>query len=201
MKRVLSFGCLALSIVFLLAGCSRTAMENDTYFIGTWDGQNNNVLQLCADGTYELGTQSSGDRGTYKIKGETITFVSDVGNEYEHRLFLEKYVLRTAYDGEIPQTDKFSVTVRNEERNAGVVMEFSEDGTVTRQIYITNVSNQRISGTYTREEEKITCDFQIFGVFSFIVCDGVLYDAYELDADYVPPTQVPSATPTATGGA
>lgn len=197
MKRVLFLGCLLCGIFLLLAGCSQKTVEQDTYYIGTWDGQERNILLLREDGTYELGTESSGDRGTYEIHDETVSFTSETGGEYDHILYMDKYILRTAYEGEIPEDDLFSATARSEARNAGVIMTFSEDGTVTRQIYITNISNQQISGTYSRDGERIVCDFLIFGTYSFVVRDGILYDAYEKDEDYVPPTETSELTPTA----
>ncbi len=77
-------------------------------------------------------------------------------------------------------------------------MTFREDGTVTRQIYITNISDQRIAGTYTREGDVITCKFSYYGIGKYVIKDNILYDAYELEENYVAPTPKPTNPPTYT---
>lgn len=78
-------------------------------------------------------------------------------------------------------------------------MNFAEDGKVTRQIYITNVSDQRIIGLYTREGDVISCNYGMYGKTQYIIKDGQLFDAYELSEDYVPPEPTGSSSEELTG--
>lgn len=197
MKRIL-FLLSALVVMATMIGCSEKKLKEDSYFVSGLGSATEAVLLLRADGTYLLNAGSTKDSGNYSIKKDVITFTPDDGVVYEQQLYKDKYVLHEKYDGGIPKSDTFDAVVNNESRGGGVIMTFREDGTVTRQIYITNISDQRIAGTYTREGDVITCKFSYYGIGVYVIKDNVLYDAYQLKKDYVPPTPKPTELPTNT---
>ncbi len=192
--------------MLMLVGCGDT-LEEDTYYVSMWDADGNNVFALLADGSFHSQASESGDKGTYEIdkKAGEVRLTSETGGEYTYILFGD-YLLVEAYDGTIPDGDCFSAKVQCDLAGGGsAIMEFFEDGTMSRRIFIEGLMNNKISGTYSREGDLIVCDFQTLGTMSYPVKDGVIYDAYKKDPDFVPasdkkltPTATPTATPTGT---
>ncbi len=190
MKRVVSgilLGILLLTTLLTGVGCGKEEephwVDKEMFFIGMWEKDDHNVIQLLTDGTFMLATSTSGDTGTYEIVDDTVKMTSETGPQYEYILHGD-YLLSEAYEGDEISGGKLDGSYEIEHSGYGIVMEFSEDGTVTRQLYIAELMNNRIKGTYTVSDDVVTCDFLLMGTFRFVIKDGVLYDAYEYDENY-----------------
>ncbi len=161
---------------------SRLVTE-EMFYVGMWEADDHNVIQFLTDGSFLVATSTSGDQGTYKIVGDEVIMTSETGPQYTYELYGD-YLLSEAYKGNKISGDTMKGTYEIVHGGYGIVMEFSEDGTVTRRVYVTDMMDNRISGTYTIKDGVVTCDFLIMGTFRFVIKDGVMYDAYEHVPNY-----------------
>lgn len=180
-------------LFLLLAGTALTTVgcgeeesrlvTEEMFYVGMWEADDHNVIQLLTDGSFLVVTSTSGDQGTYKIVGDEVIMTSETGPQYTYELYGD-YLLAEAYTGDKISGDTMKGTYEIVHGGYGIVMEFSEDGTVTRRVYVTDMMDNRISGTYTIKDGVITCDFLIMGTYRFVIKDGVMYDAYEHVPNY-----------------
>ncbi len=188
-KRVVRCLCLCALLVgaaAMLIGCGKDKwVSEERFYVGIWEEDSNNVIHLMTDGNYELTTSQSGDKGTYELTEDALLLNSESGVQYEYPIKGD-YVLAEAYEGEPVEGTALSGTYEIRHGGYGIVMEFAEDGTVTRQVYVTELMNNRIEGTYKVDDGMVTCDFRLMGTYRFIIEDGVLYDAYQYAPDYKP---------------
>ena len=181
----------------LFGGCESKKLSVSSYYVGNWNSTGDNILYLGSDGNYELYTSIGTDTGSYSFKGDTLTLSGDDGNTYSYDTVSREYILARKYDGTVPDGDTFDATFISEKDNGGEKLSFYESGSMSLEIYITNLSDNRISGTYSRDGNLLHCDFTLYGERDYLVVDGELYAYYGLEKDYEPtPTPTEAVTET-----